>query len=124
LDPEQVQRLPGIHVNLNFVFTELKRTRKNAVQISFLLNIIYGPSVAQITIKGEAKILSDVEEDIKRIIEKHQTEKSVPPQIISAISEIVIPDIILITRMLNLPPPLPFERLIPTKENENPTYCS
>jgi hypothetical protein len=98
--PAQVQ----IGVNINML--EVSDRSDGTLDAPFVFTVNYTPSIAQISIKGKAKISGDAE-DTKKILEEHKAHKSPPLQLIQAVSNAAIADAILISRSLNVPPPLP-----------------
>jgi hypothetical protein len=76
------------------------------LEAPFVFTVGFTPPIAQISIKGKAKISGD-NEDTKKIMEEHEAKKPPPVQLIQAVSNAAIADAILISRSLNIPPPLP-----------------
>jgi len=98
--PQQVQ----IGVNINML--DIDQRSDGTLDAPFVFTVNYTPSIAQISIKGKAKI-SDPNEETKKIIDDHKAQKPPPPQLIQAVSNAAIADSILLSRSLNIPPPLP-----------------
>jgi len=98
--PPQVQ----IAVNINMLSID-ERSDKT-LEAPFVFTIAFSPPIAQISIKGKAKISGDIS-DTTRIYEDHKAQKPPPPQLVQAVSNAAIADAILISRSLNIPPPLP-----------------
>ena len=98
--PAQVQ----IGVNINML--DIDQRSDGTLDAPFVFTVNYTPSIAQISIKGRAKISGD-SEDTKKILDEHKAQKSPPVQLIQAVSNAAIADAILISRSLNVPPPLP-----------------
>ena len=98
--PSQVQ----IAVNINML--DINQRPDNSLDAPFVLTIGFQPPIAQISIKGKAKITGDADETAK-IFEDHKAQKPPPPQLVQAVSNAAIADAILISRSLNIPPPLP-----------------
>ncbi|HUO42583.1 MAG TPA: hypothetical protein VMU35_06360 [Methylomirabilota bacterium] len=98
--PQQVQ----IGVNINML--DIGQRPDGTLEAPFVFTVSFTPPIAQISIKGKAKISGD-SEDTKKIIEEHNAKKPPPPQLIQAVSNAAIADAILISRSLNIPPPLP-----------------
>jgi hypothetical protein len=97
--PQQVQ----IGVNINML--DFTQQSDGTLDAPFVITINYAPSIAQISIKGKAKIAGEAEET-KKIMEEHKAQKT-PVQIVQAVSNAAMADAILISRSLNIPPPLP-----------------
>ncbi|MGA2460617.1 MAG: hypothetical protein ABSF82_04275 [Candidatus Bathyarchaeia archaeon] len=98
--PAQVQ----IGVNINML--DIDQKPDGTLDAPFVFTVNYTPSIAQISIKGKAKITGSAE-DTKKIVDEHKAQKSPPVQLIQAVSNVAIADAILISRSLNIPPPLP-----------------
>ena len=72
--------------------------------VKFTVN--FTPAIAQISIKGRARIQGEKDE-MQKILQE-QKEKKVPPaQILQAISSTAIAEAILISKTIGIPPPLP-----------------
>jgi hypothetical protein len=98
--PPQVQ----IAVNINML--DIDKRSDNSLDAPFVFTVSFNPPIAQISIKGKAKITGDLVETSK-ILDDHKAQKPPPPQLIQAVSNVAIADAILISRSLNIPPPLP-----------------
>jgi len=98
--PAQVQ----IGVNINML--DIDQRSDGTLDAPFVFAVNFVPSIAQISIKGKAKISGGIEET-KKVVEDHKTQKAPPAQLVQAVSNAAIADAILISRSLNIPPPLP-----------------
>lgn len=98
--PAQVQ----IGVNINML--DIGEKPDGSLDAPFVFTVGFIPAIAQISIKGKAKISGDAE-DTKKILEEHKAKKSPPVQLVQAVSNAAMADAILISRSLNVPPPLP-----------------
>jgi hypothetical protein len=98
--PSQVQ----IGVNINML--DIDQRSDGSLEAPFVFTVNFTPSIAQISIKGKARI-SGESEDTKQIVEDHKARKPPPSQLVQAVSNAAIADTILISRSLNIPPPLP-----------------
>jgi len=98
--PSQVQ----IGVNINML--DIDQRSDGSLEAPFVFTVNFTPSIAQISIKGKARI-SGESEDTRKIVEDHKARKAPPPQLVQAVSNAAIADTILISRSLNIPPPLP-----------------
>src|SRR5208337_3207549 len=98
--PQQVQ----IGVNINML--DIGQRSDGTLEAPFVFTVSFTPPIAQISIKGKAKISGD-SDDTKRIVEEHAAKKPPPAQLIQAVSNAAIADAILLSRSLNIPPPLP-----------------
>lgn len=107
--PAQVQ----IGVNINML--DINQRSDGTLDAPFVFTVNFVPSIAQISIKGKARI-SGEGEDTKKIAEDHKAQKPPPAQLVQAVSNAAIADAILISRSLNIPPPLP-----PIPQPQGPT---
>jgi len=98
--PQQVQ----IAVNINML--DINQRPDGSLEAPFVFTVGYAPPIAQISIKGKAKILGD-NDDKQKIIEEHKAKQPPPVQLVQAVSNAAIADAILLSRSLNIPPPLP-----------------
>jgi hypothetical protein len=97
---------PQVQIGVNINMLDIDQRSDGTLDAPFVFTVNYTPSIAQISIKGKAKISGD-SEDTKKIVEEHKAQKSPPVQLIQAVSNAAIADAILIARSLNVPPPLP-----------------
>ena len=98
--PQQVQ----IGVNINML--DIDERPDGSLEAPFVFTVGFTPPIAQMSIKGKARILGD-SDDTKHIVEEHKAKKPPPIQLLQAVSNAAIADAILISRSLNIPPPLP-----------------
>jgi hypothetical protein len=97
--PSQIQ----IAVNINVLGIE--EQGEGSLRSPFVFTVNFTPAIAQISIKGRAKIEGETAE-MQKVLQE-QKEHKVPSQIIQAISSTVIAEAILISKTLGIPPPLP-----------------
>ncbi len=109
-----------ISTNLNVVGVEKK---KEILEIPFVFTINYVPAVAQISIKGKARVSGDKKE-LEKIYSSYREKKPPPPAIIQPISNIVFIESVLISRTVNIPPPIPLPQIpqISQKKQSEPSY--
>jgi len=98
--PQQIQ----IAVNINMLGIE--EQTDGSLQAPFVFTVNFTPAIAQISIKGRAKIQSE-REDLQKILEEHKQQKTPPVQIVQAVSSTAIAEAILISKTIGIPPPLP-----------------
>jgi hypothetical protein len=108
---------------LNLVGIEKKTD--DLLEVPFVFTINYNPGVAQISVKGRAHVTGEREE-LKQIHTAY-TEKKPPPQIIiQSISNVTFIESVMITRTLNIPPPIPLPQIPPAqaegKKQAEPSY--
>src|SRR5260370_35909386 len=98
--PSQVQ----ISVNINIVGVDQKSD--STVEAPFVFTVGYTPSIAQLSVKGKAQVSADRSEVIQ-MIEEHKKNRPPPQQVIQAVSSIAIAEVIVMSKSLGIPPPLP-----------------
>ena len=98
--PAQVQ----IGVNINIL--DIDEKSDGSLDAPFVFTVGFTPAIAQISIKGKAKISGDTE-DIRKILEEYKAKKTPAVQLVQAVSNSAMADAILLSRSLNVPPPLP-----------------
>ena len=112
-----------IATNLNLVGVEQKRD--DLLEVPFVFTINYNPAVAQISVKGKAHVTGEKEE-LKQIHNSYAEKKPPPVIIVQSISNVAFLESIVITRALNIPPPVPLPQISPTpseaKKPVEPSY--
>lgn len=98
--PPQIQ----IAVNINMLGVE--EQTDGSLQAPFVFTVNYTPAIAQISIKGRAKIQGE-KDDMERILEEHKEKKTPPAQVVQAVSSTAIAEAILMSKAFGIPPPLP-----------------
>lgn len=97
---------PQVQIGVNINMLDINQRSDGTLDAPFVFTVNFTPSIAQISIKGKAKIGGETEET-KRIVEDHKAQKPPPVQLLQAVSNAAIADAIWISRSLNIPPPLP-----------------
>ena len=97
---------PQVQIGVNINMLDIDQRTDGSLDAPFVFTVAYTPAIAQISIKGKAKITGDAEETNK-MVEEHKAKKPPPVQLVQAVSNAAIADAILISRSLNVPPPLP-----------------
>jgi len=98
--PSQIQ----IAVNINMLGIE--EQTDGSLQAPFVFTVNYTPAIAQMSIKGRAKIQGE-KDDMQRILEEHKEKKTPPAQVVQAVSSTAIAEAILMSKAIGIPPPLP-----------------
>jgi hypothetical protein len=98
--PPQVQ----IAVNINLLGIE--EQADGSLEAPFVFTVNFTPSIAQISIKGKARI-SGEKEETKKILDEHKLQKAPPVPLVQAVSNTAIAEAILISKTIGVPPPLP-----------------
>jgi hypothetical protein len=97
---------PQVQIGVNINMLDINQRSDGSLDAPFIFTVNFVPSIAQISIKGKAKI-SGASEETQKIIEDHKAQKAPPVQLVQAVSNAAMADAILISRSLNIPPPLP-----------------
>lgn len=100
--------LTQVNISTNVNVTNIQKI-EDGVKFSFITDINYSPAIAHINIKGEG-ILKD-DNEIFEIIEKYNKKETLPPYLIQTIINFSIIEATVLTRSLNIPPPIPLPKL-------------
>jgi hypothetical protein len=98
--PPQVQ----IAVNINIVGLDQKT--ESMIEAPFVFTVSYTPSIAQLSVKGRAQVTGDRSE-VVQMTEEHKKNRPPPQQVMQAVSSIAIAEVIIMSKSLGIPPPLP-----------------
>ena len=104
--------IPPIQIGTNINIVGMEKKSDGSVEVPFVLAINYNPSIAQISLKGSAYV-SGANDEIEKVFRGHKEKKPPPPLIVQSISNIVFIESVLISRILNIPPPIPLPRQTP-----------
>ncbi len=107
----------GVHIstNVNIVGVEPKAEK---LAVPFVVTIGYTPSVAQISIKGQALISGDSEE-LEKIQGSYNNKRIPPPMLMQAITNTSLIEATVVSRSLNIPAPIPMP-MIPQTQKQKP----
>jgi hypothetical protein len=111
------QPLPQIQINTNLNLTGMEKKPDSSLEVPFVLTISYNPSVAQISLKGKAYVVGDREE-IEKIYKDYEEKKPPPPIIVQSVSNVAFIESVLISRTLNVPPPIPLPQIPEAKPTD------
>ena len=106
--------IPPIQINTNINLVGMEKKPDGSLDVPFVLTINYNPSIAQISLKGSAYVSGDKGE-IDKILKEYEEKKPPPPLIVQSISNVVFIESVLISRTLNIPPPIPLPQIPETK---------
>ena len=111
--------IPPIQIGTNINIVGMDKKPNESLEVPFVLVINYNPSVAQISLKGSAYVSGDKNE-IEKILKGHEEKKPPPPLIVQSISNVVFIESVLISRTLNIPPPIPLPQIPQAKTGSKP----
>ena len=106
--------IPPIQIGTNINIVGMEKKSDGSVEVPFVLAINYNPSIAQISLKGSAYV-SGANDEIEKVLRGHKEKKPPPPLIVQSISNIVFIESVLISRILNIPPPIPLPQISQAK---------
>lgn len=106
--------IPPVQINTNLNLIGMEKKSEESLEVPFVLAINYNPSIAQISLKGRAYVSGDKNE-IEKIYTEFENKKPPPPVIVQSISNVVFIESIIISRTLNIPPPIPLPHIPDTK---------
>ncbi len=101
--------IPPIQINTNINVVEMKKVDET-IDVPFILSIVYNPSIAQLSLKGNAYVTGEKDE-IEKILKDYEQKKPPAQIIIQSISNVVFIESIIIAKTLNIPPPVPLPQI-------------
>ncbi len=116
----------NLQVTTNISITKVTYT--DVLDFTFIFVVNYNPAIASLTIKGSVKI-SGEKGELEEIKRSFDEKKVLPPQILQSISNISFVEGVILSRSLNVPPPLPLPTIAPqvareTKTGPGPSYIA
>src|SRR4030067_1892952 len=102
--------IPPIQIATNINMVNMERKPDGSVEVPFVLTIIYNPSIAQISLKGTAYVNGEKGE-IDKMVKEYEDKKPPPQIVVQSISNVVFIESVLISRTLNIPPPIPLPQI-------------
>jgi hypothetical protein len=97
---------PNIQIATNINVVNIEKKPDDSLDVPFVLTINYNPSLAQMSLKGNAFVQGDKAE-IEKIFTDYEQKKPPAQIILQSISNVVFTESIIISRMLGVPPPIP-----------------
>lgn len=97
-----------ISTNINLVGTEKKPDE--TLEVPFVLSITYNPSIAQMNLKGTAYV-SGEKNEIDKVLKDYEQKKPPAQVIMQNISNVAFIETTLISRIINIPPPIPLPQI-------------
>ena len=97
---------PSIQIATNINVVSVDRKSDDSLEVPFVLTINYNPSIAQLSLKGNASVQGDKDE-VDKVIKDYEQKKPPAQIILQSISNVVFTESIIISRILGIPPPIP-----------------
>jgi hypothetical protein len=102
--------VPPIQIGTNINMVSVDKKADGTLEVPFVLTINYNPAIAQISLKGSAYVTGDKAE-LDKVVKDYDEKKPPPPVIVQSISNVVFIESVLISRTLNIPPPIPLPQI-------------
>ncbi len=102
--------IPPIQIATNINMVSMEKKTDETVEVPFVLTISYNPSIAQISLKGTAYVNGEKSE-IDNMFKDYEAKKPPPQIVVQSISNVVFVESVLISRTLNIPPPIPLPQI-------------
>ncbi|MCL1978462.1 MAG: hypothetical protein FWG55_10265 [Candidatus Bathyarchaeota archaeon] len=102
--------MPPIQINTNINVIGMEKKQNETLEVPYVFSIAYNPSIAQINIKGNAYVNGEKNE-VDQVIKDFEQKKPPAQIIIQSISNVVFIESVLISRTLNMPPPIPLPHI-------------
>ncbi|MDR2203686.1 MAG: hypothetical protein LBE76_05255 [Nitrososphaerota archaeon] len=102
--------IPPIQINTNINVIGMEKKQEDTLEVPYILSITYSPSIAQLSIKGNAYVNGEKSE-IDQVLKDYEQKKPPAQIIIQSISNVVFIESVLISRTLNIPPPIPLPQV-------------
>jgi len=113
--------IPPIQIGTNINVISIEKNKKGVLIVPFVLSINYNPSIAQINLKGSAYVVGEPKE-IEKALKDHEKKQPPPPLIVQSIANFAFIESVLISRTLNIPPPVPLPK-IPDAKNRSKKHA-
>jgi hypothetical protein len=102
--------IPPIQINTNLNLIGVEKQPDDSLEVPFVLTISYNPSIAQMNLKGRAYVIGDKDE-LTKMYKEYEEKKPPPPVILQSISNVVFVESVVISRTINIPPPIPLPQI-------------
>jgi len=115
--------IPPVKIATNLNVLGINKKQPGMLEAPFVFTINYMPPVAQISVKGRA-LIKGKQDELRKIHSSYVEKKPPPPIVVQSISNVVFLESVIITRTLNIPPPIPLPQITPMEKKEptEPTY--
>ena len=97
---------PQIQIAVNINVLGIEEESDGSLRSPFVFTVNFTPAIAQISLKGRARIQGGKDE-LQKILQEQKEKKAPPAQVIQAISSTAIAEAILISKTIGVPAPLP-----------------
>lgn len=112
--------IPQIQINTNLNLVGMEKKAEDSLEVPFVLTINYNPSIAQLSMKGKAYVSGDKVE-LEKVYKDYEEKKPPPPVIVQSISNVVFIESVVVSRALNIPPPIPLPQIPEAKQPSEKT---
>jgi hypothetical protein len=102
--------IPPIQISTNINVVGMEKKQDETLEVPFVLSIAYNPSIAQLSLKGNAYVNGEKNE-VDKVLKDYDQKKPPAQIIIQSISNVVFIESVLISRILNIPPPIPLPQI-------------
>lgn len=102
--------MPPIQINTNINIVGMEKKPDESLEVPFVLTITFNPSIAQMSLKGIAYVAGEKAE-VDKVLKDYDQKKPPAQIIIQSISNVVFIESVLISRILNIPPPIPLPQI-------------
>ena len=110
--------IPPIQINTNINVIGMEKKQDDTLEVPFVLSIVYNPSIAQMSIKGNAYVNGEKAE-VDRVLKDYEQKKPPAQIVIQSISNVVFIESVLISRTLNIPPAIPLPQITEAGKQPN-----
>ncbi len=102
--------IPPTQINTNINVVGMEKKQDESLEVPFVLSITFNPSIAQMSLKGNA-FVSGEKTEVEKVLKDYDQKKPPAQIIIQSISNVVFVESVLISRILNIPPPIPLPQI-------------
>jgi len=102
--------IPPIQISTNINLVGMEKKPDESLEVPFVLSIGYNPSIAQLSLKGNA-FVSGEKNELDKILKDYDQKKPPAQIIMQSISNVVFIESVLVSRTLNIPPPIPLPQV-------------
>ncbi len=108
--------LPLVQINTNLNLVDVERKAEDTLEVPFVLTVSYSPPIAQMNLKGRAHVTGSKDE-IDRIYLDYKEKRPPPAILVQSISNVVLVESVILSRTLNVPPPIPLPQIPQAKDS-------